>query len=58
MAMKNPERYIGQKFKITGILETLITHEQKYRMIAIKEVIVIFDEWKTGENYVNTPTRI
>ena len=43
-AMKNPERYIGQKFKITGILETLIAHEQKYRMIAIKEVIVIIDE--------------
>ena len=44
MALKNPERYIGQTFKITGILETLITHEQKYRMIAIKELIVIFDE--------------
>ncbi|MHA1745695.1 MAG: hypothetical protein ACTSWW_06830 [Promethearchaeota archaeon] len=44
MAMKNPERYIGQIFKITGILETLISHEQKYRMIAIKEVIVIFEE--------------
>ena len=44
MSMKNPERYIGKKFRITGILETLIAYEQKYRMVAVKEVIVIFDD--------------
>ncbi|MBD3351999.1 MAG: hypothetical protein GF364_10985 [Candidatus Lokiarchaeota archaeon] len=38
-ALKNPERYIGKKIKVRGILTPLNIKDNKYQLTQIKEIV-------------------
>ncbi|MHA1718040.1 MAG: hypothetical protein ACTSWX_00520 [Promethearchaeota archaeon] len=38
-SMKNPEHFIGEKFKITGYLQVINENEKKYRLSPVKRIV-------------------
>ena len=38
-SMKNPEHFVGQRFKITGFLQTISKKDEKYRLFPLERLV-------------------
>lgn len=44
ISLANPDRYVGQRLLITGILTSIDRSEKKYKLSSIQEVVLFLEE--------------